>query len=91
LREFLVQFFTRPGCHLCDEARPVVEAVVRGAGGRVEEIDIETADRLVGLYGLRVPVVSGSDGEVLAEGIIDGRDLKKRLARFLRSTGPNAK
>jgi len=45
------------------------------------ETDIDEDDRLTRDYGMRIPVVLGSDGTVLDEGIIDG----KRLRTALRS------
>jgi glutaredoxin len=35
-----VVLFTRPGCHLCDDARVVVEAVTSELGHRFVECDI---------------------------------------------------
>ncbi len=43
----------------------------------IEEVDIEGDDELTKLYGLRVPVVLGAHGRVLAEGVIDDRKLLK--------------
>jgi len=57
-----VVLFSRPGCHLCDEARAVIEAVRADEGFVFEEIDIETDDELVRDYGIRVPVIA-IDGE----------------------------
>lgn len=76
-----MQFLTRKGCHLCDEARPVVEWAAARTGVMVEEVDIDTEDRLVGLYGLRIPVVLTGGGEVLAEGAITKR---RKLAKSMR-------
>ena len=73
-------FLTRAGCHLCDEARPIVLAEARRIGAEVEEVEIDTDDHLVALYGIRIPVVLGPDRIVLAEGIIaDPKALRKRL------------
>ncbi len=79
----VVEFLTRVGCHLCDDARPIVLAAVARHGWTVEEVDIDTDDALVRDYGLRVPVVIGPDGQVIAEGEIDAR----ALARSLRKLG----
>ncbi len=74
-------FLTRPGCHLCDDARPVVLAAAASAGAVVEERDVESDDRLLANYGLRIPVVLAPDGSVLAEGIIGNR---RELAAAIR-------
>jgi glutaredoxin len=61
-----VVLYSRPGCHLCDEARAVIEAVRAEIGFDLEEIDIESDDTLIRDYGLRIPVVA-IDGEDLFE------------------------
>ena len=81
LSVFSVKFLTRKACHLCDEARPIVEWAAARTGATVEEVDIEAEDRLVGLYGLRIPVVLTGGGEVLAEGTITNR---RKLAKSMR-------
>lgn len=66
----------------------MVERVVRRAGLALEEVDIETDDRLVGAYGLRIPVVLGPDGTVLAEGRIDdGTALYRSIKKTTWSSG----
>jgi thiol-disulfide isomerase/thioredoxin len=84
LKYFVVKFYTRAGCHLCDEARPVVEKTVRAAGGVVEEVDIDDDDLLTRDYGVRVPVVIGPGDVVLAEGVIEARTLRKTLRGLAR-------
>ena len=75
------RFLIRAGCHLCDEARPVVEKAVASVGGTIHEIDIDTDDSLTRDYGLRVPVLLGAGDIVLAEGEIEARPLRKALRR----------
>ena len=74
-----VTLYTRPGCHLCDEAR---EAILRmragGADFELEEIDIETDDELHRVYLERIPVVA-VDGELISELILDPGALRARL------------
>jgi hypothetical protein len=82
LKYFEVTFYTRHGCHLCDEARSVVEKTVRSAGGVVEEVDIDADDLLTRDYGVRVPVVVGPSGMVLAEGVIEAKALRRALRRI---------
>ena len=59
----LVRLYARPGCHLCDVAREVIEAERRRTGFTFEEISVEGDDRLELEYGIRIPVVT-----------IDGRE-----------------
>lgn len=79
----MVKFLTRPGCHLCDAARPLVQREVARLGLDLEEIDIDEDDDLVGEYGLRIPVVLSEAGEVLAEANFDRRQLRRGLRRMV--------
>jgi hypothetical protein len=65
-----VVLYTRGGCHLCDEAREVIELVRRTVPFTFTEVDIETDDALVRDYGIRIPVVA-VDGEELFEISVD--------------------
>jgi glutaredoxin len=74
-----VTLYTRPGCHLCDQAR---DAILRmrdeGAAFELDEIDIETDDELHRAYLERIPVVA-VDGELVCELILDIGALRARL------------
>ena len=61
-----VVLYARPGCHLCDDARVVIEAARAEVAFVFEEVDIESDDALVRDYGLRIPVVA-VDGDELFE------------------------
>ena len=77
MRILSVRFLTRDGCHLCDEARPVLKKVAKSMNVAIEELDVDGDEDLAKLYGLRVPVVLGTHDRVLAEGVIDDRKLLK--------------
>ena len=51
-----VTLFTRPGCHLCDDARSVVEAVCSELGEAYDEVDIDGSEELTRRYGEEIPV-----------------------------------
>ena len=53
----LVRLYARPGCHLCDVAREVIEAERSRSGFTFEEVSVEGDDRLELEYGIRIPVV----------------------------------
>lgn len=57
-----VTFYTRPGCHLCDDARAVVEAVCAELGEEYAEVDITTSAELLDRFGEEIPVTF-VDGE----------------------------
>lgn len=51
-----VLLYSKPGCHLCDDARVVVEAVCAELGETYDEVDITTSADLVARYGEEIPV-----------------------------------
>jgi glutaredoxin len=73
-----VTLYGRPGCHLCDDARAVLERIRADAPFALEEIDIESDDRLLARYLERIPVVA-LDGEELFDFFVDERGLRERL------------
>ena len=71
--------YTRPGCHLCDQARDeILRMRDGGAGFELDEIDIETDDELHRTYLERIPVVA-VDGELVSELVLDASALRARL------------
>ncbi len=44
-----ITLYGKPGCHLCDDARAVVEGVCADLGTTYEEVDITTSPELWGL------------------------------------------
>ena len=51
-----VRLLSRPGCHLCDEARVVVDAVCADLGIGWDEVDITTDPALLEEYVEQIPV-----------------------------------
>jgi glutaredoxin len=73
-----VTLYGRPGCHLCDDARAIVERVRALHPFRLVEVDIETDDALLKRYLERIPVVV-LDGEELFDLFVDEEALRARL------------
>ncbi len=63
----MVTLYTRPGCHLCDEAREAILGL-RDVVPPFElgEVNIDEDDGLLARYLERIPVVA-VDGEVVSE------------------------
>jgi glutaredoxin len=74
-----VRLYTRPGCHLCEDARLEILRVRDRFSFAFEEVDIEGDDDLVRDYGIRIPVVD-VDGEEAFEITVDA----ERLAELVR-------
>lgn len=51
-----VLLLSRPGCHLCDDARAVVEKVAAETSAQVEEINMLEHPDLVAKYAEQIPV-----------------------------------
>ena len=71
--------YGRPGCHLCDEARVVLERI----GHPFEEVDIETDDGLLARYLERIPVIA-LDGAELYDFFVNEVELRARLDARVR-------
>jgi glutaredoxin len=73
-----VTLYGRAGCHLCDDARAALERVRARVPFTLDEVDIETDDRLHARYLERIPVVA-LDGEELFDFFVDEARLEARL------------
>lgn len=51
-----ITLVTRPGCHLCDDARLVVETVAAQQGVRWRELSIDDDPELMARYAEQIPV-----------------------------------
>jgi glutaredoxin len=71
--------YGRPGCHLCDDARAVLERI----GEPFAEVDITTDDHLHAAYLERIPVIA-LDGDELFEFFVDEPALRGLLDRVNR-------
>ena len=74
--------YSRPGCHLCDEMKTVVQRVVRSVTApiTVEEIDISTDHDLEARYGVEIPVLL-VDGKKVAKYRVTETELTRLLTR----------
>ena len=57
-RKTEVILYTKPGCHLCEEARAQIRAADCAELYEMEEVNIETDPALMELYGLKIPVIT---------------------------------
>jgi glutaredoxin len=72
--------YSRPGCHLCDDMKAIVEGVVRASAMdvAVNEIDITTDPELEAAYGLEIPVLM-IDGRKAAKFRVSEEELTRML------------
>ena len=74
-----ITLYGRPGCHLCDEARAVLERIREELPFALVERDIERDEALFKAYLERIPVIV-LDGEELFDFFVDEAELRRRLA-----------
>jgi len=71
-----VTFYTKAGCHLCDEARDMLEDIAALTSYELTEVDIRRDSDIFEQYRYRIPVII-VDQETVLEGRIEFRDLAK--------------
>ena len=74
-----VTVYSKPDCHLCDEALEVIARVRRDHEFELIERDITADDGLLRAYFERIPVVA-IDGRELFEYFVDEQLLRSLLA-----------
>jgi glutaredoxin len=85
-----LRLYTRPGCHLCEEARDAIQSALEDRAARglpippVVEVDIEADPELHRRYLERIPVVE-IDGRRL-ELLVTAGKLRRMLADVLDAT-----
>jgi glutaredoxin len=75
-----VTLYGKPGCHLCDDARGVVERVRAEHPFELREVDVSLDPELNQAYGARIPVLE-VDGEEVFEFFVDAAELRRRIDR----------
>jgi glutaredoxin len=75
-----VTLYGRAGCHLCDDARAVIDRVCRDLGEEYVEIDIDDDEELRARYGEEIPVTL-VDGRQHDFWRVDERRLRAALTR----------
>jgi glutaredoxin len=74
----VVTVYSRPGCHLCEEAIATLRRLQRELGFGLAERDIDCDEALQRAYFERVPVIA-LDGEELFDFFVDEAALRERL------------
>jgi thiol-disulfide isomerase/thioredoxin len=71
----------KPGCHLCDEAKPLVARLAAEYGLPVQTVNITDDDRLYAAYRFRIPVIRHA-GVILDEGRVTEAALRSALRQL---------
>lgn len=74
-----VTFYTKAGCHLCEEARDMLDDIAALTSYELTEIDIRSDLAIFEQYRYRIPVIL-IDDSVVAEGRISYDELSRAFA-----------
>ena len=74
----LVTLYTKPGCHLCDDALNVLRRVQQLQPFTLEEVNVQADPALLAEYGEQIPVVT-LNGAFLFEYEVDETRLRQLL------------
>jgi hypothetical protein len=71
-----VTFYTKAGCHLCEDARDMLDDIAAQTQYELTEIDIRSNPDIFELYRYRIPVVIFNE-TIVAEGRIEYSELAR--------------
>ncbi len=75
-RAFDVTFYTKAGCHLCEEAQDMLEDIAALTTYTLTEVDIRSDPAIFEKYRYRIPVII-INHDTIIEGRIEFKDLAK--------------
>jgi hypothetical protein len=78
-----IDIYSRLECHLCDEAKAVIERVAGRVPMVVRVIDIETDPGLEALYGTEIPVIF-INGKKAFKYRVDEAEFEQRVKKLWR-------
>lgn len=81
-----VMLYSRPGCHLCDEAKQAIESAQCMDEYTLEEIDIESDVELLRRYRFDIPVVT-INGQEAFRHTVTADEFRRRLTQAREDGG----
>ena len=79
-----IDLYSRPNCHLCDEAKDTIERVRRRYPFSLRLINIEEDPALESAYGTEIPVIF-INGDKAFKYHVDEADLEKKVKRLWKT------
>ena len=80
-----VTLYTRPGCHLCDEAKSQIAPLLAEFGARLREVNIDADPVLRERHNLDVPVIFLGDRKI-AKHRVDLSQFRRQLLQGRRDS-----
>jgi glutaredoxin len=75
----VVSLYTRPDCHLCDDAKSILVPLLAEFGASLREINIDTDARLTEQFGYDIPVIFINHRKA-AKHRVDPQQFRRQLA-----------
>ena len=76
----VVDFYTKPGCHLCDEVFIKLKRLEQMGSIKLNECNIDQNLAWIEEYGMIIPVIK-IDGEIIQSGVVDMSVVEEFLLR----------
>lgn len=80
-----VTIYSKPGCHLCDEAKEAIQSAGCGDQFTLTEINIETDPELMAKYRYDIPVIAINGVDTFMHRVASA-EFRERILKLLRST-----
>jgi glutaredoxin len=74
----VVEIYSKPDCHLCEEAKAVLAEMQQRHGFQLREVNIANDPALLAEYGTRIPLIF-VDGHLVGKYFVDEAAMVKRL------------
>jgi glutaredoxin len=81
MKKAVVILYTRPGCHLCDEAKAVINEARTDAEFALEEVNIDEDPALSELYKYDIPVIF-INGVKAFKHRVETQEFRRKLRRL---------
>ena len=76
-----VIIYSRPGCHLCDEAKAAIMSIGRNEQFTLEEVNIESDEELLRKYKYDIPVITINGVETFIHRV-NPKEFETRITRM---------
>jgi glutaredoxin len=86
----VVEIFSKPECHLCEQAKTALEQMQRRHGFELREVNIAADPALLAEYEIRIPLV-WVDGHLVCKYFVDEAALAKAIALASAKRNPEKK
>jgi len=73
-----IEIYSRPGCHLCDDAKAVIEPFARKYPLEVTVTNVDSNEELRAAYGTEIPVILMNGKEAFRHRV-DARAFERKL------------